>query len=80
MSRLPIRTTNTAGANRSRVVIVCDICDRRGEYSATRFAEIVGPETTMPDALRKFCEIQGCERVREQSDRVHDRCQARYEI
>lgn len=77
---MPFTYTNTAGANKERVVLICELCDRRGECSPERFVEYVGAETAMADALVKFAAIKGCERAREQGGRIHDRCQIRREV
>lgn len=40
-----------------RVIITCDHCGRRGEYTRERFAELVGSETDLPVREKHYSEV-----------------------
>ena len=61
---------------KEKVVITCDRCNRRGEYSKERFLDIVGRNTSVADALRIIA--KDCARVCKDNNMLLDRCEAYY--
>lgn len=58
------------------VVVRCDACKREGRYSKSRFIEIVGRDTKLPDALGIIA--QDCPKANKDARLLHDRCEAYY--
>ncbi|WP_298938271.1 hypothetical protein [uncultured Ruegeria sp.] len=57
------------------VQIDCETCGWFGKYSKKRFVELVGADTTLPDALRIVA--KDCSREKSGLD-LHNRCGAGY--
>ncbi len=70
---MPINDAYTLGEVRAnRVVIECDQCQRRGEWSTARLIDRYGPDMGMPSLKRMLADCAR-QRLNENSG-----CQARY--
>ncbi|KAJ54538.1 hypothetical protein ACMU_17680 [Actibacterium mucosum KCTC 23349] len=56
------------------VEIRCDTCGRHGRYARERFAEIVDPDTPLPEALTRIARHSGCEERRPGAHDMHAPC------
>ncbi|MBL4768007.1 MAG: hypothetical protein JKY94_09880 [Rhodobacteraceae bacterium] len=78
MPESPRYSSPTAGENTcSPTIVVCWECKRIGVYTCERFAELVGPDTVMPDALRVLAS-RTCERARQPLGALDERCGIAY--
>ena len=57
------------------VRISCETCDRHGQYPKARFIELVGANTSLPDALKMIAKT--CDREKH-SLALQDRCGVGY--
>lgn len=55
----------------ARVVIECEQCDRRGEYSTQRLLEQYGPDIGMPDLKNRLAPCPNRERDKNQPCQAH---------
>ena len=58
------------------VIISCVTCKRRGQYTKARFIEIVGRNTSLPDALRIIA--KDCPKNTDPRGIGYDKCKAVY--
>lgn len=59
------------------VILVCWDCKRIGIYPRDRFADLVGPDTYMPDA-KTLIAARVCEKALDRNALLFDRCQIQY--
>lgn len=60
----------------NKVVVACDLCARRGEYTKARFVELVGGDTPLPQALGIIA--KDCPKANQPAHVLHNRCKAHY--